>query len=92
LESGYLIATIFGGDAGFEKTGSNGVEIIEPVAVVVQRFTTLDFFSHTDNGINAIKVTFTQADGHAQFTHVAIGTGDFDGLMIHWTDFDTLSL
>jgi hypothetical protein len=83
LKTRNLVTPVFRSDAGLEKTGANGIERSEGLSVAKECGATLDLSSHGHDVINALQLLFVQTYGHAQFSQVAVGTGDFDGLRIH---------
>ena len=84
LKSRHLIASILGGDAGFEKTCTDCVERGECFTVTEQCAASFDFAPCRDDVINALQLLVVQTHGHAQLSQIAIGTGNFDGgLKIH---------
>jgi len=87
LKAGDLITAVFGGQAGLEEASTDGVERSEFLAVGEQSGTTLDFAACGHQIIEAIDVVFRESHRHAQFTQIAVRTGDFDGLGIHIGDF-----
>jgi hypothetical protein len=78
-----LVASVFGGQAGLEKAGADGVERRELFAIGEQGVTPLDLAADSHQIVEAVEVMVAQAHGHAQLAQVAIGAGDFDGLWIH---------
>ena len=83
LKARDLIASVFRGDAGLEKPGTDGIERSERLAIAKQRTSPLDFSSYSHDFINPLQLLLVQTNGHAEFSQVAVGAGDFDGLRIH---------
>jgi hypothetical protein len=83
LKARDLVSAVFGGQAGFEKSGANGVQRSELVAVGEQGGAAFDLAPNGDQVVQSVQVMVVQAHGHAQLAQVAVGTGDFDGLWIH---------
>ena len=79
LKAGDLVATVLGGDTGFEKSGANGVERGEIFTVLKQHVATLDLAPGGDHLFNALHLLAVQAHGHAQFAQIAIGAGNLYG-------------
>ena len=78
-----LVAAVFGGHTGLEKTGADGVQGREGLAIAKQRATALDLAADSNDLVNALQLLFVQAHGHAQLAEVAVGAGDFDGERVH---------
>jgi len=83
LKAGDLIAAIFSGHAGFEKSGANGVQGVETLAVSEQHFVAFDFTPYTNHVVNALQLLIAQTLGHAQLSHIAAGAGHFDRMQVH---------
>ena len=83
LKACHLIPAIFGCYASFEKTRANGIQRREGFSVAKQRCSTFDFAAGCHNVINALQLLLTQADRHAEFAQIAVGTGYFDGWWSH---------
>jgi hypothetical protein len=83
LKASDLIAAIFGRDAGFEKTGPDSIERSKFFPVTEQGRSAFDFAARGHDLINTVKFFGVQPHGHAQFTKVAVGAGNFDGLGVH---------
>jgi len=80
LKAGHLVAPIFRGDAGFEKTGANGKQRGERLAVAKQCAASFDLAAYRNDVIDALELLLIQPHRHAQLAQVAIGAGHFDGL------------
>jgi hypothetical protein len=83
LKARDLVAAVFGGQAGFEKSRANRIQRSELVPVGEQGGASFDFAPNGDQVVKSVQVMVVQAHGHAQLAQVAVGTGDFDGLWIH---------
>jgi hypothetical protein len=83
LKARDLVASVFGGQTGFEKTGSNGVQRGELFTVGEQGGSAFDFPTDSHQIVQAVQVVVAQTHGHAQLAQVAIGAGDVDELGIH---------
>jgi hypothetical protein len=83
LKASDLIAAVFGGQTGLEKTGANGVERSEFFTVGEQGVTTFDFAAHGNQVVQTGQILVGQSHWHAQLPQIAVGAGDFDSLGIH---------
>ena len=88
LKAGNLITSILRGDACLEEASSDGVQIAEALAIVEEGFTSFDLAPGADHFVDSVEFILGQANRHTKLAHVAIGAGNFDGLMIHGRDFD----
>ncbi len=61
LKAGDLVATVLGGDTGFEKSGANGVQRGEIFTVLKQHVATLDLAPGGDHLFNALHLLAVQA-------------------------------
>ena len=68
LKSRHLIASILGGDTGFEKPCADCVERGECLSVAEQCAAPFDFAPCRDDVINALQLLVVQAHGHAQLS------------------------
>ena len=83
LKSRNLVAPVFCGHAGFEKTGANGIKRRERLTIAKQRAPTLDLAPCGHDVINAFELIVIEAQWHAKLSQITVGAGDFDGLWGH---------
>ena len=83
LEAGHLIAPVFGRDTGFEKSGADGVERSEFVAIVNSAVPRLILRRMATTSSIRSSSSWVQPHGHAQLPQIAVGQATLMACEIH---------
>ena len=85
LETGDLIAAIFGRHARLEEPGAHGIHRAERVAAVKEGIAALDRAARGHQRVEMAQLRLAQANGQAQLAQIAAGAGHLEGVQLDAT-------